>query len=255
MEGSDRLQQILQLEPSQELRFKGPFDEVVPSKLELSNPSEQPVSFKVKTTAPRRYCVRPNSGVVKPHSKVSVMLMLQPFEYNPQEKNKHKFMVQALFTPDSDISIDELFKQAKPEQLMETKLRCVFEMPAGEAAAVAVAAAPASAAAPQAAQPAAADAAAATTASGAAGGDSQLAAKLADCQETIAKLQAECSNLRQETRKLKEENKQLSLGGGGVRGSGLPTVATAEAAAFSQTHLLLAALMVLIGYLTAKFIF
>ena len=36
------------------------------------------------------------------------MLMLQPFEYNPYEKNKHKFMVQALYTPDGDTSVDEL---------------------------------------------------------------------------------------------------------------------------------------------------
>lgn len=245
MEPSDRLQQILQLDPPHELRFKGPFEEVVPSKLELSNPSEQPVSFKVKTTAPRRYCVRPNSGVIKPNSKVSVMLMLQPFEYNPQEKNKHKFMVQALYTPDTDISIDELFKQAKPEQLMETKLRCVFEMPAGEAPAVSTSAnntsfAPSS-------QPSSEATAANTSAP-----DSQLSAKLAECQETIAKLQAECSTLRQEARKLKEENKQLALGGGG--GSKLPTVGTAEAQSFSQTHLLLAALMVLVGYLLAKFV-
>ena len=28
--------------------------------------------------------------------------MLQPFNYDPAEKNKHKFMVQTMFLPDGD---------------------------------------------------------------------------------------------------------------------------------------------------------
>ena len=29
--------------------------------------------------------------------------MLQPFEYDPNEKNKHKFMVQTMFAPDAEV--------------------------------------------------------------------------------------------------------------------------------------------------------
>lgn len=32
--------------------------------------------------------------------------MLQPFEYDPNEKNKHKFMIQTVFAPDGDIDQD-----------------------------------------------------------------------------------------------------------------------------------------------------
>lgn len=42
----------------------GPFTDVVTTNLKLKNPSDRRVCFKVKTTAPRRYCVRPNSGVI-----------------------------------------------------------------------------------------------------------------------------------------------------------------------------------------------
>lgn len=45
--------------------FSGPFTDVVTTTLKLSNPSERKVCFKVKTTAPRRYCVRPNSGIIE----------------------------------------------------------------------------------------------------------------------------------------------------------------------------------------------
>jgi len=50
----------------------GPFTEVVSADLKLTNPSEDQVAFKVKTTAPRRYAVRPNSGVLNAGETVTV---------------------------------------------------------------------------------------------------------------------------------------------------------------------------------------
>ncbi|KAF3856620.1 hypothetical protein F7725_017343, partial [Dissostichus mawsoni] len=72
--------------------FTGPFSDVVTTNLKLSNPTDRNVCFKVKTTAPRRYCVRPNSGIL-----------------------------------DAGTSIN--WKEAKPDELMDSKLRCVFDMP------------------------------------------------------------------------------------------------------------------------------
>nr|XP_034338401.1 vesicle-associated membrane protein/synaptobrevin-binding protein isoform X3 [Crassostrea gigas] len=126
-----KTEQILKLTPDGELRFRGPFTDVVTAELKLSNPSEKRVCFKVKTTAPKRYCVRPNSGIIEPNQSVSVAVMLQPFDYDPQEKNKHKFMVQTMFAPDGPIeSQEQLWKEATPDMLMDSKLKCVFEMPA-----------------------------------------------------------------------------------------------------------------------------
>jgi len=125
-------EQVIILEPSGELRFKGPFTDVVTATLKLSNPTEKKICFKVKTTAPKRYCVRPNSGVVDPQGFVEVAVMLQPFEYDPAEKNKHKFMVQTMYAPDGPYDADTLWKDAKSEALMDSKLKCVFELPAAE---------------------------------------------------------------------------------------------------------------------------
>lgn len=52
--------------------FLGPFTDVVTTTLKLSNPTDRNVCFKVKTTAPRRYCVRPNSGVIEAGTSVNV---------------------------------------------------------------------------------------------------------------------------------------------------------------------------------------
>lgn len=125
-----KTEQVLKIEPSQVLRFEGPFTDVVTSELKLSNPSEKRVCFKVKTTAPKQYCVRPNSGLIEPGNSVRVAVMLQPFDYDPQEKNKHKFMVQTMFAPDGPIeSVERLWKESGADSLMDSKLRCVFEMP------------------------------------------------------------------------------------------------------------------------------
>ncbi|XP_059390666.1 vesicle-associated membrane protein-associated protein A-like [Carassius carassius] len=124
-----RLEQVLILDPSSDLRFRGPFTDVVTANLKLRNPSDRRVCFKVKTTAPRRYCVRPNSGVIDPGSTVTVSVMLQPFEYDPNEKSKHKFMVQSILVPAGTSDLEALWKDAKPDDLMDSKLRCVFEMP------------------------------------------------------------------------------------------------------------------------------
>ena len=38
----------------------------------------------------------------------SFSVSLQPFEYDPNEKNRHKFMVQAMFAPEGEINPDTL---------------------------------------------------------------------------------------------------------------------------------------------------
>lgn len=122
-------EQVLILDPASDLKFKGPFTDVVTTNLKLRNPSDKKVCFKVKTTAPRRYCVRPNSGSIEPGASIIISVMLQPFDYDPNEKSKHKFMVQTIYAPSNITDLEAVWKDAKPEDLMDSKLRCVFELP------------------------------------------------------------------------------------------------------------------------------
>ncbi|XP_041858889.1 vesicle-associated membrane protein-associated protein B/C-like isoform X1 [Melanotaenia boesemani] len=124
-----RPEQVLVLEPQHELKFRGPFTDVVTATLKLTNPTDRNVCFKVKTTAPRRYCVRPNSGIIDAGTSINVSVMLQPFDYDPNEKSKHKFMVQSMLAPYDMTDMEGVWKEAKPEELMDSKLRCTFEMP------------------------------------------------------------------------------------------------------------------------------
>lgn len=54
------------------LYFVGPSSEIATTDLALKNPTDDQIAFKVKTTAPRRYAVRPNSGVLAPGESINV---------------------------------------------------------------------------------------------------------------------------------------------------------------------------------------
>ncbi|XP_052865455.1 vesicle-associated membrane protein-associated protein B-like isoform X2 [Anopheles cruzii] len=121
--------QLLIIEPANELKFQGPFRTAVASYMRLTNPTDHDIYFKIKTTAPKKYCVRPNSGLLEPRESQEIAIVLQPFIFDSNEKNKHKFMVQSMVKPDDEeINLEDLWKKF-PEKLMDSKLRCVFDCP------------------------------------------------------------------------------------------------------------------------------
>lgn len=238
-----KAEQVLILEPSQELKFKGPFNDVVTSQLKLSNPTEKRVCFKVKTTAPRRYCVRPNSGLVEAHGAVSVAVMLQPFDYDPHEKNKHKFMVQSLFAPDGDVNLDLLFKEADQSQLMDSKLRCVFELPMDTPQQNNLEASPAPQ--PQVEVPKPSPKA------------NNIEAELKKAGEEIKRLREEISSLRQDNLQLKEDSlrqrtTQVSSEKRNVVASVIPQQEAQQAN--PMMHLVAAVIIALVSFILGKFI-
>ncbi|KIH47993.1 MSP domain protein [Ancylostoma duodenale] len=112
----------------------GPFTDIVNAHLQLKNPTERPVCFKVKTTAPKQYCVRPNSGVLPPSSSKTITVMLQPMDGVPTDVARHKFMVQTCFCPPGDVDLDNIWKTISPNELMYSKLMVVFQQRTGEQA-------------------------------------------------------------------------------------------------------------------------
>uniref|UniRef100_A0A0X3NP84 MSP domain-containing protein n=1 Tax=Schistocephalus solidus TaxID=70667 RepID=A0A0X3NP84_SCHSO len=120
---------LLIVEPNDQLEFYGPFNEVRTSTIKLSNPTSDRVTFKVKTTVPKRYCVRPSCGTVEPQDSVSVLVMLQPFDCDSTEKNKHKFMIQSMILDgDSNANLEQLWKDAPAEKIMATRLKCALRL-------------------------------------------------------------------------------------------------------------------------------
>ncbi|XP_029611437.1 vesicle-associated membrane protein-associated protein A isoform X2 [Salmo trutta] len=241
-----KLEQVLDLEPPYDLKFKGPFTEVVTTNLKLKNPSDRKVCFKVKTTAPRRYCVRPNSGMIESGATVTVSVMLQPFEYDPNEKSKHKFMVQTIFAPSNATDMDAVWKDAKPDDLMDSKLRCVFELPSENDQMNDV---DATKAAPV--LNSKADGTSAPRPSSASVDDSEM-----------KKLMAECKRLQYDVGKLSDENRQLKDEGLRMRKSHRSDdMVTGSGAMMSKQHsssslpsLMVVIAAIFIGFFLGKFV-
>uniref|UniRef100_UPI003AAEEC82 VAMP (vesicle-associated membrane protein)-associated protein A, like isoform X2 n=1 Tax=Centroberyx gerrardi TaxID=166262 RepID=UPI003AAEEC82 len=247
-----KLEQVLILDPPSDLRFKGPFTDVVTTNLKLKNPSDRRVCFKVKTTAPRRYCVRPNSGVIDPGATVTISVMLQPFDYDPNEKSKHKFMVQTIFAPPHVSDMDSLWKDAKPDDLMDSKLRCVFELPSENDKVNDV---EATKAAPVM-NSAKADGPSATMVAA-----KTVSASLDDTE--MKKVLEECKRLQTEMSKIAEENRQLKVDDGirmrkAPRSDHMTSNSTSllgrESSTASLPSLLVVIAAIFIGFFLGKFI-
>ncbi|KAH3672152.1 hypothetical protein WICPIJ_010121 [Wickerhamomyces pijperi] len=83
------------------LEFKPPFHTTNTEILTITNDSEETAAFKVKTTAPKLYCVRPNAGLVQPGQSVEVSIIMLGLKEEPTADYKcnDKFLIVALPCP------------------------------------------------------------------------------------------------------------------------------------------------------------
>lgn len=124
-------QQLLEVDPQNELLFRGPFHLPSAAFLRLTNVAEKTILFKIKTTAPKKYCVRPSAGILTTGNHVDIVLSLQPFSYDNTEKYKDKFLIQSAVAPDGDINLEQVWRTIPNDQIIDTKIRCVFDRPHG----------------------------------------------------------------------------------------------------------------------------
>jgi hypothetical protein len=134
------------VELTRDTRHAGPLTQLVKRTLSVTNSSNQhAVAYKVKTTAPKQYCVRPNSGRIEPGETVEVHVLLQPMKEDPAPgtKCRDKFLVQSvIITPERESTpLPDLWKQLEDaerartdggaSEIHEQKIRCAY-LPAAE---------------------------------------------------------------------------------------------------------------------------
>ncbi|KAJ3123642.1 phosphatidylinositol-binding protein scs2 [Physocladia obscura] len=85
------------------LEFRRPFSQVVRQFITLTNTATDGsvVAFKIKTTAPKQYCVRPNAGTIMPGGTREIEVLLQAMREDPplDFRCKDKFLVQSTHVP------------------------------------------------------------------------------------------------------------------------------------------------------------
>ncbi|KAK8960162.1 Vesicle-associated protein 2-2 [Platanthera guangdongensis] len=124
--------ELVEIQP-RELRFAFELKKQSSCLVRLSNKQDEYVAFKVKTTSPKRYCVRPNTGVIQPRSTCDFTVTMQAQHTSPPDMQlKDKFLVQSTIVPfgstDEDIT-PSIFSKESGRFIDECKLRVVLVSP------------------------------------------------------------------------------------------------------------------------------
>ncbi|GLT75638.1 hypothetical protein SLA2020_473440 [Shorea laevis] len=124
--------ELLSVEP-QELQFPFELRKQISCSLNLANKTDNYVAFKVKTTNPKKYCVRPNTGVVLPRSTCDVIVTMQAQKEPPLDMQcKDKFLLQSVVASPGATAKDiapEMFNKEAGHHVEECKLRVVYVAP------------------------------------------------------------------------------------------------------------------------------
>ncbi|KAJ6809775.1 vesicle-associated protein 1-1-like [Iris pallida] len=116
-----------------ELKFPFELKKQISCSIQLSNKSDDYIAFKVKTTSPKKYCVRPNTGVVLPRSTCDVIVTMQAQrEMPPDMQCKDKFLVQSVVASPGVTVKDvtpEMFTKDSGNTVDEVKLRVLYVSP------------------------------------------------------------------------------------------------------------------------------
>uniref|UniRef100_A0A7N0RDE5 MSP domain-containing protein n=1 Tax=Kalanchoe fedtschenkoi TaxID=63787 RepID=A0A7N0RDE5_KALFE len=121
--------QLVSVNP-EDLRFHVELDRQSYCDFKITNLSENYVAFKVKTTTPKKYFVRPNTGIIRPLDSCVIRVTLQAQkEFPPDMQCKDKFLLQSTVVP-PNTELEELspdtFNKDGGKVLEECKLKVVY---------------------------------------------------------------------------------------------------------------------------------
>ncbi|PKI41569.1 hypothetical protein CRG98_038080 [Punica granatum] len=120
--------ELLNIEPL-ELKFPFELKKQISCSLQLSNKTDNYVAFKVKTTNPKKYCVRPNTGVVLPRSTCDVIVTMQAQKEAPLDMQcKDKFLLQSVKASDGATAKDITAEMKNNAIQQNNKLRQELEL-------------------------------------------------------------------------------------------------------------------------------
>ncbi|XAR54701.1 hypothetical protein NMG60_11029958 [Bertholletia excelsa] len=124
--------ELLEIQP-QEIKFIFELEKQLTCPVQLVNKSEYHVAFKVKTTSPKKYCVQPNTGIVKPNSSADFIIKMEAQKLAPPDMIcLDKFLVQRRVVPAGTAAKDItccMFGKYDGSCVYESKLRVIVVSP------------------------------------------------------------------------------------------------------------------------------
>ncbi|KMT20670.1 hypothetical protein BVRB_1g006460 [Beta vulgaris subsp. vulgaris] len=122
----------LEIQP-RELKFAVELDKQSKCTVRLVNRTDQYLAFKVKTTSPKKYCVRPNVGVIQPKSVHEFIVIMQALRTAPADTTcKDKFLVQSTIVQEGTVEEDitsDMFVKDGVRYVEEIKMRVNLVLP------------------------------------------------------------------------------------------------------------------------------
>jgi len=118
--------EMLQISPSSVISFVKEGDEYASYiKLQNNDPSVI-LSYKMKTTAPEKFRVKPSAGVLSPGDKATICVTLLP-AYHVTNLEKDKFLVMTVPVENAQMNqtdLTEFWKSVSGKSVSQHRLRC-----------------------------------------------------------------------------------------------------------------------------------
>ncbi|XP_071786884.1 motile sperm domain-containing protein 2-like [Asterias amurensis] len=120
---------LLNIQPGEQLVFAEASDpEVEPSlTMTLENSTQSKVAYKIKTTTPDRYKVRPSAGPINPGASIKVTITLLSGDKDSVPKDK--FLVISTELNEvlrSPAELTDFWKRVAKDDIVEHRVRCVY---------------------------------------------------------------------------------------------------------------------------------
>ncbi|XP_061727518.1 motile sperm domain-containing protein 2-like [Cydia pomonella] len=119
--------EMLRLNPNDTIVFKNENDEIS-GQFTITNMDESAISFKIRTTSPEKFRVRPSSGTLATGSSQTVQIVVQPgFQFRTVTKDR--FLVMSVQIPKLDVTPKELtdiWQKSSGSKVDEYRLKCHF---------------------------------------------------------------------------------------------------------------------------------
>lgn len=119
--------EMLRLVPNDTIVFKNDSDEIS-GQFTITNMDESAISFKIRTTAPEKFRVRPSSGILGSGSSQTVLIVVQP-GIQLRTVAKDRFLVMSIQIPKTDVTpkeLSEIWQTSTGSKTDEYRLKCQF---------------------------------------------------------------------------------------------------------------------------------
>uniref|UniRef100_A0A1B0FK55 Major sperm protein n=1 Tax=Glossina morsitans morsitans TaxID=37546 RepID=A0A1B0FK55_GLOMM len=118
---------MLRIVPNDYIQF--PRGDPSESLLQLNNTSKQPVTFKIQTTSPEKFRVRPRCGLINPGETTTVNILLKA-EHSLSDNARDKFLIMCLPAREiSNAQVGEFWKKQNNNgpNVEQHRLCCIYK--------------------------------------------------------------------------------------------------------------------------------